>query len=124
MSHKASVEALDRVMRDLRNSECPMGGFTILFLGDFRQILPVMTRGTRADEVNASLKRSYLWPHITKCDLKTNMRIVSFLKDNRQFSTDLLQICNGVNDFITLNNLCILVKNVEELTEKVNPLRH
>ena len=55
------------------------------------------------------------------CELKTNMRIVSSSKGNRQFSIDLLQIVNGVNDFITLNNLCILVKNVEELTEKVNP---
>ena len=77
-----------------------MGGCTILFSGDFPQILPVMTRGTRADEVNASLKRSHLWPHITKCDLKTNMRIVSTSKNNRQFSTDLLQIGNGVNDRI------------------------
>ena len=25
MSHKASVEALDRTMRDFRNSNCPMG---------------------------------------------------------------------------------------------------
>ena len=49
------------------------------------------------------------------------MRIVSSSKDNRQFSIDLLLIGNGVNAFITLNNLCILVKNVEELTEKVNP---
>ena len=78
-----------------------------------------MTRGTRADEVSASLKRSYLWPHLTKCELKTNMRIVSSCKDNRQFSIDLLQI--GVNYFITLNNLCVLVKNVEEFTEKVCP---
>ena len=76
-----------------------MGGCTILFSGDFRQILPVITTGTRADEVNASLKRSYLWPHITKCVLKTNMRIVSSSKDNRQFSTDLLQIGNDVNDY-------------------------
>ena len=34
VSHKASVEALDRAMRDLRNSNCPMGGSTILFSGD------------------------------------------------------------------------------------------
>ena len=34
----------------------------------------------------------------------------------------MLQIGNGVNGcFITLNNLCVLVKNVEELTETVNP---
>ena len=83
--------------------------------------MPVIATGTRVDEVNASLKRSYLWPHITKCELKTNIRIVSSSKDNRQFSIDLLQIGNGVNDFTTLNNLCVLVKNVEELTEKVYP---
>ena len=69
--------------------------------------------GTRADEVNTSLKRSYLWPHITKCDLKTNIKIVSSSKGNREFSIDLLQIGNGANYFITLNNPCDLVKNVE-----------
>ena len=111
MSHKASVEALDRAMRDLRNSNCPMGGCTVLFSGNFSQFLPVINRTTRADEVIASLK----------CELKRNMRIVSSRKDNRQFSIDLLQIGNGVNNFIALNNLCVLVKNVEELTEKVYP---
>ena len=88
MSHEASVEALDRTMRDLRNSNCPMGACSILFSGDFCQILPVITTGTRADEVIASLKISFLWPHITKCELKRNMRIVSSSNDNRQFSTD------------------------------------
>jgi PIF1 helicase. len=75
----------------------------VLFSGDFRQILPVITRWTRADEVNALLKRSSS-------------------KDNRQFSIDLLQEGNGVKDFITLNNLCVLVKDVEELTEKYIPI--
>ena len=88
MFHKASVEVLDRAMRDLRNSNCTIGGCTSSFFGYIRQILPVMTRGTRADEVNTSLKRSYLWPYITKCELKTNMKIVSSSKDNRQFYID------------------------------------
>ena len=102
VSHKASVEALERAMQDLSDSNCPMGGCTILFYEDFRQILPVITRGTRANEVNASHKRSYLWPHIMKCELKTNIRIVASSKDNRQFSIDLLLIGNGVNALITL----------------------
>ena len=72
-----------------------MGGCTVLFSGDFRQILPVITLGTKADEVNVSLKRSYLWSHVTKCELKTNMRTVSSSKDNKQFSIDLHQIGNG-----------------------------
>jgi PIF1 helicase. len=71
-----------------------MGDCTVLFSGDLPQILSVITRGTRADEVNASLKRLYLWPHIMKCELKINMRIASS-KDNKQFSIDLLQIGNG-----------------------------
>jgi PIF1 helicase. len=101
VSHKASVEALDRAMRNLPKSNCPMGGCNILFSGDFRQTFRIMTRGTKADEVNVSLKRSYLWPHITKCVLKTNMRFVSSSKSNRQLYTELLQIGNGVNDYHT-----------------------
>ena len=31
--------------------------------GDFRQILPVVQKGTRADIVNASLNYSHLWSH-------------------------------------------------------------
>lgn len=132
MSHKASVEAFDRTLRDLRNSNCPMGGCTVLFSGDFHQMLPVITRTTRADEVNASLKRSHILPHVTKCELKTNMRILSSNEDDRQFSNDLLQIGNGEfqawNVCINLNNICVLVQNVEEIIEKVYlvtyPLRH
>ena len=46
-----TIEALDRAMRDLSNSNCPMGGCTILFPGDFLQILPVITRGTRREQM-------------------------------------------------------------------------
>jgi len=53
-----------------------MGGCTVLFSGDFRQILPVIARGTRANEVNASLNRSYLWPYLKILKLKTNMRVL------------------------------------------------
>ncbi|XP_046666603.1 uncharacterized protein LOC124358346 [Homalodisca vitripennis] len=41
-----------------------MGGVTLLMAGDFRQTLPVVPRGTRADEVKACVKRSVLWPKV------------------------------------------------------------
>ncbi|GBP33310.1 hypothetical protein EVAR_30898_1 [Eumeta japonica] len=85
----SEAAVLDRKMRDLCNRNCPIGGYTALFPGGFRQILP---------------KRSRFWPHITKCDLKTNMRILSFNEDNRQFSEDSLKIV-----------LAEHVRNVEEL---------
>ena len=49
MSHRAHVEAVDRTLKDLRNSVAVMGGVTFVSAGDFRQILPVVARRTRAD---------------------------------------------------------------------------
>ena len=45
--------------------------------GDFRQTLPVISRGTKVDEVNACLKASYHWQHVTRFELNTNMRVLS-----------------------------------------------
>ena len=51
MIHRAHVEALDRTLRDIRSSNKIMGGITVMFAGDFRQMLPVIVRGIRADIV-------------------------------------------------------------------------
>ncbi|KAL4153586.1 hypothetical protein QTP88_001419 [Uroleucon formosanum] len=125
MSHKSSVEALDRTLWDLRNKNTLMGGSTVLFSGDFRQILPVVVRGTRADEVNASLKRSYIWPDITKLKLKTNMRILSSDQGNKTFADALLRVGNGQsltrNGKINQSELCFLMSNLLDLIENVYP---
>lgn len=60
MTHKQLIEALDRILRDIRGIDQLMGGRLILLAGDFRQILPVIPRSTPADELNACLKASYL----------------------------------------------------------------
>uniref|UniRef100_A0A0R0L851 ATP-dependent DNA helicase n=1 Tax=Glycine max TaxID=3847 RepID=A0A0R0L851_SOYBN len=38
------------------------GSKVIVFGGDFRQILPVIPRGSRSDIINATINSSYLWP--------------------------------------------------------------
>lgn len=53
MANRKAVEAVDRTLQDIRRNEHLMGGVTVLFSGDFRQTLQVVTRGSRADEVNA-----------------------------------------------------------------------
>lgn len=125
MSNKMSVEALDRTMRDLRNKNSPMGGCTVLFSGDFRQILPVVTRGTRADEINASLKRSNLWPYVNKLELKTNMRVSLSSRENKLFPEMLLKVGNGEltqsDGRINVDNLCVSVDNIQELVSNVYP---
>ena len=66
MMHKHGFEALDRTLQDVRENNKIMGGLLILLAGDFRQTLPIVTRGTPADELKASLKVSYLWRSVWK----------------------------------------------------------
>ncbi|XP_071727726.1 uncharacterized protein [Rutidosis leptorrhynchoides] len=51
------------------------GGKIVVFGGDFRQILPVIQKGTREDIVAASLNSSYMWDYVTVLKLTVNMRL-------------------------------------------------
>ncbi|GBP42567.1 ATP-dependent DNA helicase pif1 [Eumeta japonica] len=53
MAHKKSLEALNFTLKDLRRNNNIFGGLMILLAGDFRQTLPVVPRGTPADELLA-----------------------------------------------------------------------
>jgi hypothetical protein len=48
MTKRQAVEMLDRSLRDIMGCPLPFGGKVVVFGGDFRQVLPVVTRGTRA----------------------------------------------------------------------------
>ncbi|XP_044588777.1 ATP-dependent DNA helicase PIF1-like [Cotesia glomerata] len=65
MAHKHSLEALNRTLKDIKNSDKLFGGTLLVLSGDFRQTLPVIPRSTYADEINACLKSSPLWPNLT-----------------------------------------------------------
>ncbi|GBN16372.1 hypothetical protein AVEN_36384-1 [Araneus ventricosus] len=65
-SHKRAVEALNRTMKDTDNDQNIMGGIGVLMAGEFRQILPVITKRTPPDDTNACLKVTTLWKHVKK----------------------------------------------------------
>ena len=81
MTHRHAFEAVDRTLKDLMKAidpsleEKPFGGKVIVFGGDFRQILPVVIKGSREDIVGSCLRRSTLWTHIKLITLKINMRL-------------------------------------------------
>ena len=75
MTHRHCFEALDRTFQDLRDCSRPFGGLTMIFGGDFQQILPVVPNGSRADIVDACLRKSYLWNNMHVLKLRTNMRL-------------------------------------------------
>ncbi|XP_075210413.1 uncharacterized protein LOC142317750 [Lycorma delicatula] len=75
LSHIKALEALDRTRKYIRGNNKHFSGALILLSGDFRQTLPVIQRSTAADELNACLKSSHLWQHVTKLTLTKNMPV-------------------------------------------------
>lgn len=67
MQHRYTFECLDRSLRDIMKSvdmkyyHMPFGGITILLGGDFRQIFPVISYGSRSEVVASCITMSKLW---------------------------------------------------------------
>ncbi|XP_072073598.1 uncharacterized protein [Arachis hypogaea] len=106
MVNKHCIEALDRTMRDIlrfKNSNSlnePFGGKTIVFGGDFRQILPVIPKGTRQEIVNATINSSYIWNSCKILSLTKNMRLQTngshtTCQELKQFADWILAIGDG-----------------------------
>ncbi|UYV71214.1 hypothetical protein LAZ67_8002211 [Cordylochernes scorpioides] len=100
MAYRHALEAVDITLKDCRQDQRPMGGVVLLLAGDFRQILPIIPRGTIADELHACLKASPLWSFVERLTLLTNMRAVNSGDPNSLlFSQFLLQLGSGqLND--------------------------
>lgn len=76
MMSKDCFETLDRTMRDILKCDMPFGGKVVVFGGDFRQILPIVPDGGRAEIVLAALNSSVLWSHVKVLRLTRNMRLI------------------------------------------------
>jgi len=83
MQHRHVFEAVDRTLRDVRKNEPGEtiwdtlfnGGIITLFCGDFRQVLPVVPRGSKAQIVRATLKFSAMWNTVRVFTLQKNWRV-------------------------------------------------
>ncbi|RID60231.1 hypothetical protein BRARA_F03402 [Brassica rapa] len=103
MMSRHCFESLDRSLNDLmgNHDKKPFGGKVIVFGGDFRQVLPVITGGGRAEIVLASMNSSYLWEHCKVLKLTKNMRLCSNhltdeeAKDLKEFSEWILAVGDG-----------------------------
>ena len=96
MAKRQAVEAVDRTMQDITGVRLPFGGKIMVLGGDFRQVLPVVRKGTRAQIVDSCLRMSPLWPRIIKMQLTINMRA----RTDPWFSDFLLRVGDGVEKAI------------------------
>ncbi|KAG5561407.1 hypothetical protein RHGRI_004441 [Rhododendron griersonianum] len=121
MQHKHCVEAVDRTLRDIRDSDKPFGGITIVLGGDFRQILPVVTKGVREQIVNASLRRSFLWKHVHVLTLDLNMRLNHVECGNSNFADFLMEIGTNPEEIVKLPSTIHKCQDLNELLSTVYP---
>lgn len=129
MTHKKALEALDRALQDIRENTGLFGGALILLAGDFRQTLPVIPKGTPADEINACLKSSHLWRFVKKLTLKTNMRVhLQRDRSAKTFAKQLLDIGDGkvptdpiTNEIAFPTHFCNSSSSIDDVISKVYP---
>ena len=107
MADKRAVECADALCREIMRhvdpalESVPFGGKLMIFAGDWRQLLPVVVRGGRAQVVNTCMKRSILWDDVVVMKLTRNMRVEAVGEATvagqqlKEFSRWLLQIGEG-----------------------------
>ncbi|CAN6685077.1 unnamed protein product [Malus baccata var. baccata] len=89
-------DTLDRTFRDLTDIDLPFGGKIMIFGGDFRQVLPVIRKGTKSELIQASVVKASFWSQVKILKLKQNMRSIN----DREFSEFLLRVGDGNEDVI------------------------
>lgn len=87
MLHNHAVEALVCMLRDLRNKHAKaVGGFVVLLAVNFRETLPIITKGTPANKLNLCFKLSCLWDSVLKTNLPMNMRVQIYQQESLQLN--------------------------------------
>lgn len=110
-----------------------LSNFAALFLdgpgADWRQLLPVVKHGSRAQTVNATLKRSSLWPSVKVMKLTRNMRVESLGSGSaaaiamQNFSTWLLEVGSGFagNRVVLPREMMMEFDDVDRMIDDVFP---
>ncbi|CAL5421282.1 unnamed protein product [Camellia sinensis] len=121
MQHRHCVEAVDRTLRDICDCEKPFGGITVVLGGDFRQILPVITKGVREQIVNASLRHSVLWKDLHVLSLDLNMRLNPANLGNAIFAKFLTEVGTNPQEIIKIPSTIHRCQDLKELLSAVYP---
>lgn len=96
MTNRDIFEAVDQTFQDVMDVKLPFGGKIMVFGGDFRQVLPVISRGTKAQLIQASIVKSSFWRQTKILRLRQNMRS----RNDHQFAEFLLRVGNGTEQVI------------------------
>ncbi|XP_075483707.1 uncharacterized protein LOC142523863 [Primulina tabacum] len=109
MANRYAFESVIKSSQDIMENQIAFGGKTMVFSGDFRQVLPVVKRGSKTEQIAASISRSTFWNCVKIIHLQQNMRSTQDI----EFSQFLLRVGDGLQhtvnrDFIKLPDSIII----------------
>ncbi|XP_075475690.1 uncharacterized protein LOC142509589 [Primulina tabacum] len=109
MANRYAFESVSKSFQDIMENQIAFGRKTMVFGGDFRQMLPVVKRGSKAEQIAASISRSTFWNCVKIIHLQQNMRSAQHI----EFLQFLLRVGDGLQhtitrDFIKLSDSIII----------------
>lgn len=126
MLPRYALECGSRKLKEIENfdkkdpeSDDPFGNHAVILGGDFCQTLPVVRGGSREQKLNATIKRSYLWPLMKQFRLTKNLRA----RDAQEFAKFVRNVGRGIPNSDEPEGYCRLPKKnctKRSLAEKIS----
>ena len=111
MVHADVADTVERTLRDVMRNQRPFGGKTVVWMGDFKQLLPVVRYGKGQ---NHTIQQCSWWNQATKLSFTTNWRAVQ----NPVYTAFLETVGNGRVDSVVPPDAC-RCSSFDEIIENV-----
>jgi hypothetical protein len=111
MIAESVADTVDRTLQDIMNDTRPFGGTTVMFTGDFKQLLPVV-RGGKGE--NHSIQRCGWWPLLRRIEFSQNWRACQ----NVEFAVMLEAVGSGSMDCVPVPHESVAL-DMNDLVQRV-----
>ena len=111
MIHQDVADTVSRTLQDVMQSELPFGGKTVLFTGDFKQLLPVVRMGQGQHH---TLHRCQWWPTVRRFVFRHNFRA----HQDAAFAAMLETVGLGLTPVVAVPPVC-MAGGIPELVRRV-----
>ena len=129
MMHRFAINAVDRMFRSVKQVDEPFGGVTVVFMGDWRQTLPVVPLASKEQKIASTLLFADCWKYVKVIRLTENLRIRKHGGDAK-WSDYLLRVgedklskssVNGIEYTRIPNSMVIESGRIKDLLSAVYP---
>ena len=101
MASSYIIDAVDDLFKQLMETSHLFRGKIVIFGGGFRQILPVVPHGSRAQIIEVIAKKAECWPYVRTFNLTRNIRAS---RDER-FAEWILNVGSGTEILTMINDV-------------------